>query len=124
MELTCYLHEGWRPKIRPAEPTRPWMDQTPESFAYRCLPLNIANAHGWEILAPAAFDAYWNGGAAISDVIVQPDLGDVRGCGTGLDVRRGRADLSHPGAVPHAAGLEPAGSAARPTAPKDGDLLR
>ena len=33
---------------------RSWMDQSPEAFAYRCLPLNIANAHGWEILARAA----------------------------------------------------------------------
>ena len=49
MDLTCYLHPGWSPRIRPAEPTRDWMTNTPKSFAYRCLPLNIANAHGWEI---------------------------------------------------------------------------
>jgi Family of unknown function (DUF6065) len=29
---------------------RAWMDATDQRFAYRCLPLNIANAHGWEIL--------------------------------------------------------------------------
>src|SRR5271165_1161304 len=52
MDFLCYLHEGWQPLIRPAEPTRAWMDATPEAFAYRCLPLNIANAHGWEILPP------------------------------------------------------------------------
>jgi hypothetical protein len=28
------------------------MDASPEAFAYRCLPLNIANAHGWGILTP------------------------------------------------------------------------
>ena len=49
MDLICYLHDGWDPDIRPAEPRRDWMDETPEAFAYRCLPLNIANAHGWEI---------------------------------------------------------------------------
>ncbi len=44
LEITCFLHEGWKPLIRPASPKRDWMDATPESFAYRCLPLNIANA--------------------------------------------------------------------------------
>ena len=38
------------------------MDQTPSEFAYRCLPLSIANAHGWEILNSAAFEAEWDGG--------------------------------------------------------------
>ena len=75
MDFLCYLHEGWHPLIRPAEPTRPWMDRTPESFAYRCLPLNIANAHGWEILTPAGFEAYWRGGASTADVIVRSDVG-------------------------------------------------
>jgi Family of unknown function (DUF6065) len=75
MDFLCYLHEGWHPLIRPAEPTRPWMDQTPEAFAYRCLPLNIANAHGWEILTPAGFEAYWRGDASTADVIVRSDAG-------------------------------------------------
>jgi len=61
MELICYLHPGWAPLIRPAPATRAWMDATPESFARRCLPLNIANAHGWEILSPCGFEAVWNG---------------------------------------------------------------
>ena len=75
MDFLCYLHEGWHPLIRPAEPTRPWMDRTPELFAYRCLPLNIANAHGWEILTPAGFEAYWRGGSSTADVVVRPDVG-------------------------------------------------
>ena len=50
MDLTCFLHPGWQPLIRPAPARRDWMDATPESFAYRCLPLDIANAHGWELL--------------------------------------------------------------------------
>lgn len=61
LELTCFLHEGWKPLIRPASPRRGWMDSTPESFAYRCLPLNIANAHGWEVLSSCAFEAMWDG---------------------------------------------------------------
>ena len=73
MDLTAYLHPGWAPLIRPALATRGWMDATPESFARRCLPLNIANAHGWEILTPAGFWAYWRGGSATGDVIIRPD---------------------------------------------------
>ena len=60
-ELTCYVEDGWEMKIRPAPPMRDWMDATPSSYAYRCLPLNIANAHGWEVLNPIAFDAEWSG---------------------------------------------------------------
>ncbi len=43
-----------------------------ESFAYRCLPLNIANAHGWELLNPCAFDACWNGQTDTSAVTIRP----------------------------------------------------
>ena len=75
MDFLCYLHEGWQPLIRPAEPTRPWMDATPEAFAYRCLPLNIANAHGWEILTPVGFEAYWRGGPSPAEVVIRSDDG-------------------------------------------------
>jgi Family of unknown function (DUF6065) len=68
MDLICYLRGDWEPTIRPAEATREWMDQTKRAFAYRCLPLNIANAHGWEILCPISFDALWTGGAETSDI--------------------------------------------------------
>ena len=71
LELTCYLHPGWAPLLRPAPATRRWMDETPESFAYRCLPLNIANAHGWEVLCPCAFEASWTGGAGVDAITIQ-----------------------------------------------------
>ncbi len=75
MELTCFVYPGWRPAIRPASSRRDWMDQSPESFAYRCLPLSIANAHGWEILNPFGFEAIWTGGPAPEDVEVRLDPG-------------------------------------------------
>ena len=62
MRLVCYPTSGAPPRIRPAPATRDWMDASPEAFAYRCLPLNIANAHGWEILSPCSFSAVWTGG--------------------------------------------------------------
>jgi hypothetical protein len=40
-------------------------------FAYRCLPLNIANAHGWLILNDAPFVAQWNGGTARSSTVIE-----------------------------------------------------
>ncbi len=73
MDLICYLHAGWSPLVRPAPATRAWMDNTPESFAYRCLPLNIANAHGWEILCPCAFDAVWSGGGGTDAITIRPE---------------------------------------------------
>jgi hypothetical protein len=75
MDLICYLRPGWGPMIRPADATRDWMDRTRLSFAYRCLPLNMANAHGWEILAPVACDAIWNGGQELEDVQVRVEPG-------------------------------------------------
>jgi hypothetical protein len=84
MDLTAYLHPGWAPLIRPAPATRAWMDATPDAFAYRCLPLNIANAHGWEVLSPCAFDAVWDGGTGIEAVTLR----------YGADVDPGRAPVS------------------------------
>ena len=75
MELSAYLHPGWAPLIRPAPATRAWMDATPESFAYRCLPLNIANAHGWEMLSPCGFEAEWDGGSDTGAVTIWLDPG-------------------------------------------------
>jgi len=46
------------------------MDLTNESFAYRCLPLTIANACGWELLLPCDVEAEWNGGRNIGDISV------------------------------------------------------
>ena len=71
MEFVCYLHPSWAPVIRPAEATRPWMDASPEAFAYRCLPLDIANAHGWEILCPCDAEATWTGRGGTEDVVVR-----------------------------------------------------
>ncbi len=78
MDLICYLRPGWAPMIRPASATRDWMDRTELSFAYRCLPLNIANAHGWEILSPIACDVMWGGTPALDDVRVSVAPGTDR----------------------------------------------
>lgn len=66
------------------------MSATPESFAYRCLPLNIANAHGWEVLSPCSFDARWTGGTGTDQVDIRlvsdvaPELRPVSLFGQGV----------------------------------------
>jgi hypothetical protein len=72
IKLTCYEISADPITIRPAEPQRAWMDASNQGFAYRCLPLVIANAHGWEILSPVAFDAEWTGSNALDGVKITP----------------------------------------------------
>jgi hypothetical protein len=78
-ELTCYVFPDWDPRIRPAEATRDWMAASPHGFATRCLPLNVANAHGWELLSYCGFSASWNGGQRKEDVRINLDPGPVVG---------------------------------------------
>ena len=40
---------------------RQWMDETNDEYAYRCLPLNIANQHGWAIYPKKNIVASWGG---------------------------------------------------------------
>lgn len=77
MRLICYPTSGAPPKLVPAPVERDWMDRTIAGFAYRCLPLNIANAHGWLILNGAPFVAEWDGGLGLEAVTVQPAIHDT-----------------------------------------------
>jgi hypothetical protein len=54
--------------IYPAPCERDWMEATHERFAYRCLPLVIANQAGWWIANPTAFTVRWNGGRRLQDL--------------------------------------------------------
>lgn len=57
--------------IEPAPTDRDWMDRSRDRFAYRCLPLVIANQAGWIVRCPLAFSARWNGGPEPSDLKVR-----------------------------------------------------
>ena len=48
LKLDLYQLVDDAPLIRPAPQSRAWMDET-QGFAYRCLPLTIANTTGWFI---------------------------------------------------------------------------
>jgi hypothetical protein len=79
MELSCYLVKGVDLDIHPAPRRRSWMDDTPGAFAYRCLPLSIANVHGWEIRSPCTVTARWSGGAAPTDLEIETPDGQPAG---------------------------------------------
>lgn len=60
-ELIAYRLGPGAPRIVPAQAKRPWMDETPGGWAYRCLPMTLANQNGWMLLNPVEFDVVWNG---------------------------------------------------------------
>ncbi len=69
--LIAYRIHPHAQRIVPGDARRQWMDETRSRYAYRCLPLTIANSMGWEILLPATVTAEWNGGSELSDITVQ-----------------------------------------------------
>ncbi|PWJ21325.1 DUF6065 family protein [Jannaschia seohaensis] len=74
-ELRCLTLDGHTLDIRPAPGKRDWMEATPQRFAYRCLPLTLANACGWEILVPETFTAVWTGKPGLDAVILSETRG-------------------------------------------------
>lgn len=58
-------------RLVPAPRDRAWMDATGERFAYRCLPLNIANQSGWWLLNSHALTVVWTGGGSIDALRLQ-----------------------------------------------------
>ena len=75
MKLIAHVIDGHHVDIRPAPVERDWMEATNQRFAYRCLPLNIANAYGWEVLCNAGFLAMWWGGESLDSIVIEPDPG-------------------------------------------------
>ena len=69
-KLLCYAVNEQPCQIRPARALRDWMDRFIDRHAYRCLPLNIANAHGWEVLCPVPVEVTWNGRPELPDLTV------------------------------------------------------
>ena len=79
MKIRCFTtftpDSGHEFEVRPAPAERNWIDATPNRFAARCLPLLIANAHGWEILLKDACEVIWTGGSGIDDIEVRTESG-------------------------------------------------
>jgi hypothetical protein len=60
-------------KISPGKVKRDWMDDT-DNHAYKCLPLNIANQHGWVAECPEDFVAIWDGGNELESIKIYPEV--------------------------------------------------
>ena len=74
--MICYRTSRPAVEIRPGRSNRDWMDATDQRFAYRCLPLTIANGFGWELILPSDVTAEWNGGNKLTDLAVSVKDGD------------------------------------------------
>lgn len=61
---------GALPRLQPAPRIRQWQKDSPSAFAARCLPLNIANNNGWELLLPGGFDAVYSGADGLSAITI------------------------------------------------------
>ena len=73
LEMECYPMTSQPPDLAPGRQSRNWMDAFASRHPYRCLPLNMANTTGWEILCPYAFTAEWTGGERQEDITIKPD---------------------------------------------------
>lgn len=62
-KLIAYRLQPDAVKLVSAPTTRAWMDATTKGWAYRCLPLNMANQAGWLILNARDVEVTWNGNA-------------------------------------------------------------
>lgn len=93
MKIRCFTtftpDSGPEFEVRPAPAERNWIDATPNRFAARCLPLLIANAHGWEILLKDACEVIWTGGSGVDDIEVRTESG------TSSYVLHGRLSQQH-----------------------------
>lgn len=49
-------------EVVPLNMQRNWMHETSGKYAYKCLPLGIANQYGWAVLSPFDFKVSWYGG--------------------------------------------------------------
>jgi hypothetical protein len=76
LALTAYrtdLTDG--PAPEPADRRRAWMDASYHRFAYRCLPMPMANQAGWWVRNDADFVVRWDGGQDRSALTIRPTDG-------------------------------------------------
>lgn len=74
--LAYRLSSTPRMPLVPAARERAWMNATGERFAYRCLPLNIANQSGWWVLNSHDLTVTWDGGNGVDALRIDWRSGD------------------------------------------------
>jgi len=57
--------------VTPAASRRDWMDETQQRFAYKCVPLVMANTSGYHIACPFNLRVRWNGSNAANGVEIE-----------------------------------------------------
>ena len=75
LRLIAYRTKGIGMALVPAKADRPWMTAGKTTFANRCLPMRIANQHGWFVLNPSSITITWNGGVGQRDLKVESSDG-------------------------------------------------
>src|SRR5256714_15155683 len=68
--IAYQIHEDDTAPITPARRERKWMEAAEKKAPYRCLPLVVANQHGWEILSTHHFRAPWDGTSGAAGLFV------------------------------------------------------
>jgi hypothetical protein len=77
-ELVAYrLAPGRDLPLVPGPGRRGWMDATVDRFAYRCLPLKVANESGWVLESEHTVLATWDGGPSLRSLEVTCLRGDA-----------------------------------------------
>jgi hypothetical protein len=77
-ELVAYrLAPGRDLPLVPGPGRRGWMDATVDRFAYRCLPLKVANESGWVLESEHTVLATWDGGPSLASLEVNCLRGDA-----------------------------------------------
>ena len=88
--LTAYrLRDAVHMPLVPAAGSRSWMTKTNRRFAYRCLPMVIANQAGWFILTSHELTVTWNGLSAPDGLTIEYSGGSdpytaLSHCGHGI----------------------------------------
>jgi len=65
------LYEEEHCKIIKSSVKRDWMNELKDKFAYRCLPMNIANQCSWSVLCPSDIKVTWNGDNSLEGLTVE-----------------------------------------------------
>lgn len=68
MKIKAYIVHHKTCELIVPDKKRQWMDESYNGFAYRCLPLTVANGFGWTALCPEKFTAVWSGTNEINSV--------------------------------------------------------
>ncbi len=72
LKLTAYCtNKQMGMRLEPAAHQRAWMDATRDRFAYRCLPLLMANQAGWFVISAHTIRATWDGSPAFKAITVE-----------------------------------------------------